>query len=164
MHGNVSFNGGKSGNYPIDKLLKHGCCLRPLLFIAFINQIIKHCKRKKKSLSWKVDSEINTFRSTSMCWWYTDDICSNIQVLQQGVVETNTSTIIIRHGYQKKTQGNQTKGKQEEESNDEGRWYGLTSVGRYTEKLKGLMRREGIKTYRKGGDKREKEDKRKHKQ
>ena len=29
----------------------------------------------------------------------------------------------------------------------------LTSIGRYTEKLKGLMRREGIETYRKGGEK-----------
>jgi hypothetical protein len=46
-----------------------------------------------------------------------------------------------------------SKGKQKEERNDEGRWYGLPSIGRYKEKLKGLIRREGIKTYRKGGEK-----------
>ena len=64
--------------------------------------------------------------------------------------------IMKNNGYQKKhkeTKQIASKGKQKEERNDEWRWYGLTSIGRYTEKLKCLMRMEGIKTYRKGGDK-----------
>ena len=32
-------------------------------------------------------------------------------------------------------------------------------MGRYTEKLKGIMRREGIRTFRKGGDKLERRGK-----
>jgi hypothetical protein len=42
---------------------------------------------------------------------------------------------------------------EKEERKDEGRWYGFTSTGRYMEKLKGIMRREGIRMYRKGGEK-----------
>ena len=29
----------------------------------------------------------------------------------------------------------------------------MTTMGRYTEKLKGIMRRDGIRTFRKGGEK-----------
>jgi len=59
----------------------------------------------------------------------------------------------IQEKKNKETKQTASKGKQKEERNDEGRWYGLPSIGRYKEKLKGLIRREGIKTYRKGGEK-----------
>ena len=62
-----------------------------------------------------------------------------------------------RNWYKKKREEEKKKklrGMQErEERKEEGRWYGLTSMGRYTEKLKGIMRREGIRTFRKGGEK-----------
>ena len=40
-----------------------------------------------------------------------------------------------------------------EERKEEDGWYGLTSMGRYTEKSKGIMRREGIRTFRRGREK-----------
>ena len=44
--------------------------------------------------------------------------------------------------------------KNKEEERKEGRkWYGITSMGKYTERLKDIMRREGIRTFRKGGKK-----------
>ena len=65
--------------------------------------------------------------------------------------------ILRRNGYKKKSEEEKKKelrGKQEREKRkEEGRWYGLTSMGRYIEKLKGVMRREGIRTFRKGGEK-----------
>ena len=70
--------------------------------------------------------------------------------------------IMKNNGYQKKhkeTKQIASKRKQKEERNDKCRLYGVTRIGRYTENLKGLMRREGIKSYRKGGDKLEKEAK-----
>ena len=61
-----------------------------------------------------------------------------------------------RNGYKKRREEEKKKelrGMQErDETKGEGRWYGLTSMGRYTEKLKGIMRREGM-TFRKGGEK-----------
>ena len=44
--------------------------------------------------------------------------------------------------------------KNKEEERKEGRkWYGITSMGKYTERLKYILRSEGIRTFRKGGNK-----------
>ena len=44
--------------------------------------------------------------------------------------------------------------KNKEEECKEGRkWYGITRMGKYTERLKDIMRREGIRTFRKAGGK-----------
>ena len=38
----------------------------------------------------------------------------------------------------------------EEERKERRKWYGIISMGKYTERLKDIMRREGIRTFRKG--------------
>jgi hypothetical protein len=40
-----------------------------------------------------------------------------------------------------------------EERKEREKWHGLASMGRYTARLKSIMRREGVGTFRKGGRK-----------
>ena len=63
------------------------------------------------------------------------------------------------NGYRNKKE---LRSQEEGEEQKEGRrWYGLTSMVRYTERLKAIMRREGIRTFRKGGKKLEQQVKEK---
>ena len=32
-------------------------------------------------------------------------------------------------------------------------WYGITSIGQHTERIKAILKREGLNIYRKGGEK-----------
>jgi hypothetical protein len=44
-------------------------------------------------------------------------------------------------------------GEKKEEDSEKKSWYGIESVGRATDKIKSILKEEGIKTYRKGGKK-----------
>ena len=41
----------------------------------------------------------------------------------------------------------------EEEHKEKRKWYRITSIGKYTERLKAIIRKEGVRTFRKGGKK-----------
>ena len=61
------------------------------------------------------------------------------------------------YGYKKKKEEKRKKELREKEKGQEWKegekWYGLTIMGRYTERFKAIIRREGVRTFRNGGRK-----------
>ena len=87
VEGCVRLNGQISKKLKMEKGMKQGDCLSPLLFIIFIDQIIKQCKRGTRQYkvgNWKM-REINIQAQV-----YADDIiliAKNKQDLQLAVAE-----------------------------------------------------------------------------
>ena len=87
VQGSVRLNGQQSGNFRMKKGIKQGDSLSPLLFIVFMDQIIKHCRRRTRRYkigNWK----LRPIYLQSLI--YADDIVlinSNVAGLQNAVIE-----------------------------------------------------------------------------
>lgn len=87
MQGLVRINGQQSGNFRMEKGMKQGDSLSPLLFITFMDQIIKQCRRRTRRYkfgNWK----LRPIYLQSLI--YADDIVlinNNVEDLQNAVIE-----------------------------------------------------------------------------